>query len=72
MSRGTRTARAGEVTSATKVLLESDLIQAGTEVGSDMHLTREGMWCARSAFARVVHSAVAHLIAADETCDIGR
>src|ERR1700730_16261465 len=64
---GTRTARAGAVTSATKVVLDRDLMQSGTEVGSDMHLTSIGMCGAKSALARVVHSVVAHLTAAELT-----
>lgn len=65
--RGTRTARAGAVTSATKVVDESALMQAGTASGSDMHLTSTGIWGAKSGLASVVHRDVAHLIAAVET-----
>lgn len=64
---GTSTARAGAVTSATKVVDDSALMQAGTESGLDIHLTRAGMWGARSALASVVQRDVAHLIAAEET-----
>lgn len=67
MRRGTSTARAGDVTSATKVVDESALIQAGTESESDIHLTRTGIWGARSGLATVVQRDVAHLTAAEET-----
>lgn len=40
---GTSTAKAGDVTSATKVVDDNALMQAATESGSDMHLTRTGM-----------------------------
>ena len=66
-SSGTRTARAGAVTSATNVVFESDLMTAGTESGLAIHLTRAGMCGARSSFARVVQRAFAHLFAAVET-----
>lgn len=42
ISNGTRTARAGAVTSATKVVDDSALIHAGTVSGLDMHLTNAG------------------------------
>ena len=64
---GTRTARAGAVTSATNVVDERALIQAGTESGLAMHFTRTGMWGATSGLASVVHRDMAHLIAAEET-----
>lgn len=64
---GTRTARAGAVTSATNVVFERALMQAATESGSDIHLTSTGIWGIRSGFARVVQSAVAHFMAAEET-----
>jgi len=65
--RGTKTARAGALTSATKVVLESDLMHAGTDSGFAMHLTRVGIWGMISAFSNVVHKVVAHLVAADDT-----
>lgn len=65
--RGTRTAKAGPLTSATKVVLESDLMQAGTDSELAMHLTRVGIWGIISAFSNVVHKVVAHLLAADDT-----
>lgn len=65
--RGTRTARAGALTSATKVVFESDLMHAGTESGFAIHLTRVGIWGIISAFSKVVHSVVAHLLAAVDT-----
>lgn len=65
--RGTRTAKAGALTSATKVVLDNDLIHVGTESGFAMHLTRVGMWGIISAFSNVAHNVVAHLIAADDT-----
>jgi hypothetical protein len=68
MRRGTRTARAGDLTSATKVVDERDLMQAGTESGFDMHFTRAGIWGTRSGLARVVQRDVAHFMAAFETC----
>ncbi len=55
------------MTSATKVVLDKDLMQSGTDVGSDMHLTSIGMCGAKSALAKVVHNAVAHLTAAEVT-----
>lgn len=67
--RGTRTASAGAVTSATKVVLDKALIHAGTESGFDIHLTRTGICGTRSGLARVVQREVAHLIAADDTCE---
>jgi hypothetical protein len=67
MRSGTRTARAGAVTSATNVVDERDLMQAGTASGLDMHLTSAGMWGTRSGLARVVHRDVAHFTAAVET-----
>ena len=66
--RGTRTAKAGALTSATKVEFESDLMHAGTDSGFAMHLTRVGIWGIISAFSNVVHRVVAHLVAADDTC----
>ena len=68
MSRGTKTAKAGDVTSATNVVEESDLIQAGTESGLDIHLTSAGICGARSALASVVQRDVAHFTEAVETC----
>jgi hypothetical protein len=67
MRRGTRTARAGDLTSATNVVDDRDLMHAGTESGFDMHFTRAGMWGTRSGLARVVQRDVAHFIAAVET-----
>lgn len=64
---GTRTAKAGDLTSATKVVDDSDLMQAGTLSGLDMHLTKAGIWAVRSAFSKVVHRVVAHLMAAEDT-----
>ena len=66
--RGTKTAKAGALTSATKVVLDSDLMHAGTDSGFAMHLTRVGIWGIISAFSNVAHRVVAHLIAADDTC----
>lgn len=66
-SNGTRTANAGAVTSATKVVDDRAFMQAGTASGSDMHFTRTGIWGARSGFASVVHKEVAHLTAAEAT-----
>ena len=66
--RGTRTARAGALTSATKVVFESDLIHAGTASGFAIHLTRVGIWGIMSPFSKVVHRVVAHLLAAVDTC----
>ena len=66
--KGTRTARAGAVTSATKVVLDKALMHAGTESGFAMHFTRTGIWGTRSGLASVAQREVAHLIAADETC----
>lgn len=65
--RGTRTARAGAVTSATKVVEESAFMHAGTESGLAMHWTSTGICGVRSGLARVVHSDVAHFMAAEET-----
>jgi hypothetical protein len=62
-----KTARAVAVTSTTEVTLKRDLMQSGTEVGTDMHFTSIGMCGAKSALARVEHSAVAHFTAAVET-----
>jgi hypothetical protein len=42
-------------------------MHAGTDSGFAMHLTRVGMWGMISAFSNVVHSVVAHLVAADDT-----
>lgn len=64
---GTSTASAGALTSATNVVLLMDLIQAGTESGFCMHLTREGMCEVKSGLARVLHRAVAHFTAAVAT-----
>ena len=55
------------MTSATKVVFDRDLMHCGTVSGLDMHLTRVGIWGLRSGFASVVHNAVAHLTAAEET-----
>lgn len=57
------------MTSTTKVVLDKALIHAGTESGFDIHLTRTGICGVRSGLARVVQRAVAHLIAADDTCE---
>lgn len=67
ISNGTRTARAGAVTSATKVVEDSALIHAETVSGLDMHLTSAGTWGTRSGFASVLQSDVAHLTAAVAT-----
>ena len=64
---GTRTASAGALTSATNVVDDNDLMHAGTESGFDMHFTSAGICAVRSAFSNVVHNAVAHLIAAEDT-----
>lgn len=61
------TAKAGALTSATKVEFDSDFMHAGTDSGFAMHLTRVGIWGMISAFSNVPHRVVAHLIAADET-----
>lgn len=42
-------------------------MQAGTLSGFDMHLTRDGICGVKSALARLVQRAVAHLMAADDT-----
>jgi len=65
--KGTKTARAGAVTSATKVVDERALMQAGTDSGLAMHLTRTGIWGTKSGLARVVQRDLAVLTAADET-----
>ena len=65
--RGTKTAKAGALTSATKVVLDSDLMHAGTDSGFAMHLTSVGICGIISAFSNVAHRVVAHLIAADDT-----
>jgi hypothetical protein len=67
MRRGTRTARAGAVTSATNVVDERALMQAGTVSGLAMHFTSTGMWGVRSGLASVAHRDVAHFTAATET-----
>lgn len=67
MRRGTSTAKAGAVTSATNVVDDKDLIHAGTESGFAIHLTRDGICGAKSGFARVPHNSVAHLMAAEDT-----
>jgi len=61
------TAKAGALTSATKVELDSDFMHAGTDSGFAMHLTRVGIWGIISAFSNVAHRVVAHLMAADDT-----
>ena len=61
------TAKAGALTSATKVEFDSDLMHAGTDSGFAIHLTRVGIWGIISAFSNVAHRVVAHLIAADDT-----
>ena len=67
MRSGTRTASAGAVTSATKVVFERALIHAGTESGFAIHFTRVEICALKSGLARVVHNEFAHLTAADET-----
>ena len=62
------TAKAGALTSATKVEFDSDFMHAGTDSGFAMHLTSVGIWGMISAFSNVAHRVVAHLIAADDTC----
>jgi len=61
------TAKAGALTSATKVEFDSDLMHAGTDSGFAIHLTSVGIWGMISAFSNVAHRVVAHLIAAEDT-----
>lgn len=67
-SKGTRTANAGAVTSTTNVVDASAFMQFGTEDGFDMHSTRIGICLSMSALPTAEHKAVAHFLAAVETC----
>jgi hypothetical protein len=65
--RGTRTARVGALTSATKVVDERTLIVLGTALGEAMAETRTGTCLMTSALGKIPQRVVAALTAAAET-----